>query len=119
MLKKQNRLTSKFEFNITRKYGGKKSGQHFHMFYLQPKNYTGPAKIGIVISNKFHKSAVKRNKTKRLFREVIRKNLELFPDDLWVVIHPKFHTIDKSYEEINSDFVKTLQKVSFPKKSGD
>ena len=105
MLKKENRLTSKVEFNITRKYGGKKSGNHFHIFYLQTKKYIGPTKVGIVISNKFDKRAVKRNKVKRLFREVIRKNMNLLPDNLWVVIHPRFHTIDKSYEEINTDFI--------------
>jgi len=119
MLKKPNRLTSKFEFNITRKYGKKFSGNHFHLFYLFPKNYEGPTKVGIVISNKFHKHAVKRNRVKRLFREIIRKQINTFSDNMWVVVHPKFQTINKTYGEINTDFIKTLQKVSFPKKLGN
>lgn len=116
MLKKENRLSTKFEFNITRKYGKKISGRCFHLFYLQPKNYKGPTKIGFVISNKFDKRAVVRNKVKRKFREIFRKSLEIFPQDLWVVVHPKFICIDKSYEEISADINSVLSKIFVPRK---
>jgi ribonuclease P protein component len=112
MLKKQNRLSSTFEYNITRKYGRYIQGKYFHMFVLKPQNYTGPAKIGIVVSNKFHKRAVKRNKAKRIFREIIRQDLDKIQNDLWIVIHPKFSCLEKDYEEISSDFDQNLQKIS-------
>lgn len=113
MLNKKNRLTSRFEFNVTRKYGQYFEGTLFHIYVLTPKNYSGATKIGIVISNKFSKKAVERNKAKRIFREIIRKNLDLFGDNKWIVIHPKYECIKKEYEEINADFTKTLQKISF------
>ncbi|HSX39850.1 MAG TPA: ribonuclease P protein component [Candidatus Saccharimonadales bacterium] len=115
MLKKANRLSTNFEINVSRKYGAKVSGQNFHMFYLKAKNYEGPSKFTVVVSNKFDKSAVKRNKVKRLFREAVRINLDKIKPGYWVVIHPKFFSIEKNYEEINTDFVKTLQTLPLAK----
>lgn len=115
MLNKKNRLTSKFQFNVTRKYGKYYEGLLSHIYVLKPQNYNGDTKVGIVISNKFHKKAVKRNKTRRIFREIIRDNINKFGDGMWVVVHPKFDCLGKTYEEIGSDFTKTLQKISVSK----
>jgi ribonuclease P protein component len=111
MLNKKNRLTSGFQFNVTRKYGKYYEGSLSHIYILKPQNYGGDTKIGIVISNKFHKRAVKRNRVRRLFREAIKDKVEMFGKGMWVVIHPKFDCLEKTYEEINSDLLKTLQKV--------
>ena len=114
MLKKENRLSSNFEFNVTRKYGKYYKGKYFHIYFLIPKNYEGPTKVGIVVSNKFSKKAVERNKVKRLFREVVKDNFEKINKGyLWVVIHPKVSCLNKSYEEISTDFDKILQEASF------
>jgi ribonuclease P protein component len=112
MLKKENRLSSNFEFNITRKHGEKVSHQLFDLFYLVPDNYEGPVKIGIVTSNKLAKTAVKRNRIKRVFREAVRSQINNLPDNLWIVIHPKVKSLDKNYEEISSGFDQILQKIS-------
>lgn len=113
MLKKENRLSSNFEFNVARKYGNHVEGDLTHVYFVTPTNYTGPTKVGIVISNKFHKNAVVRNRTKRLFREVIQKNFDkIDKGNLWIAVHPKFSVLNKTYEEINADFNKILQKAS-------
>jgi ribonuclease P protein component len=110
MLKKPNRLTSKYQFNITRKHGKSIEGKLFHLYYVKPRNYEGPSKVGIVVSNKFSKSAAKRNRLKRVFREVIRLNLGIIPSGYWVVVYPKYYSAGKKYEEICSDFTQTIQK---------
>ena len=112
MLKKDNRLTSKFEYNVTRKHGTYYEGDTFHMYALKPTNYEGPSKVGIVISNKFDKRATKRNKLKRTYRETIRKVFDGLPDNLWIVVQPKFFAKEKTYEEVSADVTKTLQKIS-------
>lgn len=113
MLKKENRLSTNFEFNIARKYGRYYAGRYFHAYFLNPKNYDGSTKFGVVVSNKFSKKAVERNRVKRVYREVIRNNLDkLDKNGLWVVIHPKFISLQKDYEEINTDFNKVLQEES-------
>ena len=115
MLKRIHRITSTFEFNVARKYGEYYEGQFFHIYFLKPRNYEGPTKVGIVVSTKTAKKATKRNRVKRVFREVVRKNFEKIDrGNLWIVIHPKASSLDKKYEEINTDFNQVLQKVSLP-----
>ena len=114
MLKKQNRITSRFEFGITRKHGDYYRNPFFHMYILKPRNYEGTTRFGIVVSKKVTKIAVTRNRMRRVFREVIQHNLDKFPENLWVVIHPTGKALDSKYEEINTQFNKTLSKVSFP-----
>ncbi|HLC93901.1 MAG TPA: ribonuclease P protein component [Patescibacteria group bacterium] len=111
MLRKYNRLSTKYEFNRTKKLGQSYSGQFFHFFYLKPKNYSGPSKVGIVVSTRFSKSAAKRNRLKRVFREVIRNNFDKIEPGYWIVVYPKFGSGNRKYEEISSDFAKTIQKV--------
>lgn len=113
MLPKQNRLSSNFEYNVTRKYGMYYAGTFFHMYALKPRNYEGPAKVGIVVPNKISKKAVERNRIKRVFREVVRLNFEKFEGNTWTAIYPKPPSLGKGYEEINTDFTNTIQKVSF------
>ena len=114
MLKKENRLSSNFEFNITRKYGKYYKGKYFHIYFLEPRNYEGPTKIGIVVSNKFDKRAVVRNRVKRVFREIVRENFEkINKGNLWIVIHPKAICSKESYEKICAEFNKILQEASF------
>lgn len=114
MLKKENRLTSDFEFNVTRKYGKYFKGKYFHIYFLTPKKYEGPTKVGIVVSNKFSKSAVERNRIKRVFREIVKNNFEKMNNgNLWVVVHPKITSVEAKYEEISIEFNKILQEASF------
>lgn len=112
MLKAENRLSTTFEFNVARKYGSYFNFPLFHAYTLIAKNYDGPARIGIVISNKFHKNAVVRNRVKRLFRESLRKKTDTIKKGLWIVLHPKFSAINQTYEKIDLEITKFLQKAS-------
>jgi ribonuclease P protein component len=114
MFKKENRLSTNFEFNVTKKYGRRISGFYFSAFYLTPRNYIGPTRIGIVTSSKFHKNATIRNKVRRQFREIIRLNMEMMGKGQWWVIFPKTSSLGVEYEKIRSDFINTLQKTSLP-----
>lgn len=114
MLKKQNRLSSNFEFRVTKKYGEHFESFLFHIYVLKPNNYEGSTKVGFVISNKFDNRATKRNRVKRLFREAVQNNIDNLGKNLWITIYPKHACLDKSYEEISSEFNKILQKISIP-----
>ena len=115
MLNKDNRLTSKFEFNITRKYGVKHTGVFSTVYSLKPTNYEGPIKVGIVVSNRVHPKAAKRNYVKRVLREIVRKKITESGEEklknLWIVVQSKQEIIGKKYEEIRVDIDKTLQKI--------
>lgn len=111
MLKKENRLTQRFEYNVTKKYGEHYESYMFHMYALKARNYVGPAKVGFVISNKLSKKAVERNRVRRLFRESVRNNQDLLKNEMWLTFYPKNITINSTYEKINTEVVKTLQKI--------
>lgn len=112
MLKKENRLSSDFEFKITKKYGQKQQSDFMYFYVLSPRNYEGSCKIGIVVSNRFHKNAVVRNRTKRLISEAIRDKLNDLPDNIWIVIYPNKKILEAEYEKICSDVDQVLQKIS-------
>lgn len=111
MLKKQNRLKSDFEFRVTKKYGKRYSFDLFSVTVCKPLNTTGEAKIGFIVPNSYHKKATKRNYIKRLMRESVRKNINLIPNDYWIIFYPTLNAPNKNYEEINSEIIKALQKI--------
>lgn len=113
MLKKKNRLTSAYEFNRVYRSGKKVRTPLFDVSYLQLKDSTEPTKFGFVVPNKFSKVAPKRNKIKRLYREVVRENFEKIKSGYWIVIKPKDSSKHKKYEEINEEFNKALSEVPF------
>ena len=112
MFKKENRLSTNFEFNITRKYGKKIRGDYFFMYYLKAKNYEGPVKVGIVVSNKVDKVAANRNRIKRLYRESLKEHIPNLPNNLWMVIHPKAESLKTDYEKISTDVNQVLSQIS-------
>lgn len=118
MLQRENRLTSNFEYKVAKKYGKVYSSSLFHIYYVKPTNYTGPTKVGIVVSNRFDKTAVVRNRVKRLFREAIRLNFAKIKDDLWIVIYPKAGCKKEKYEKISAEFNNVLQKIPVTRESG-
>lgn len=114
MLPNQNRMKTRYEFNLTRFLANKLDQKiftpYFSIFYVKPNDYSGESHIGIVVSKKTHKSAVKRNRIKRRTREIIRLNLDKIVKDTWLVIVPKVTVLDEKYEKISSNLIESLQK---------
>lgn len=73
MLPKPHRLSDKKDFQEVLRRGKMHHSTSFGMASLK---YEGPVKIGIIISNKISKSAVERNRIKRVVRAVARDYLK-------------------------------------------
>lgn len=114
MLKKQYRLVTTFEFNVVRRHGTALRSPCFNLYFLFPRNYIGNPKVGIVTSVAFDKSAVKRNRAKRILSEIVRLNFDKLLNNVWIVIYPKRACLVDEYEKINFEFVKAVQKISVP-----
>ena len=110
MLEKENRLLSNYEFSKTHFKGRRIKTPFFYLYFLKQE---GPTKVGIVVSTKFSKKAVVRNRVKRVFREIIRQNFGKIKPGFWVVLHPSKKSLKVSYEELNIEFNKILQKAPF------
>ncbi len=113
MLKKQSRLSTRFEFNRTRKFGRRFNSRFFYLFCLAVPPYTGQSRFGFVASLHFDKGAVKRNRAKRLLREVFRNNFGRIKPGFWIVVYPKKEILGASYGEIDSEFNKDISKFPF------
>jgi len=77
MIQSQYRLKNKKAFDAT--YRNKKVvSNNVLTIYIgkQKKDLSTPTKFGFVISKKYHKRAVKRNRIKRLLRECVRLTIK-------------------------------------------
>jgi len=77
---------------------------------LVAPNDTGTARLGIVASRKLG-DAVRRNRAKRLIREIFRRS-ELFPagKGLDVVVIPRRELFDAGYSSLESDLRATIRR---------
>ncbi|MDD3032766.1 MAG: ribonuclease P protein component [Candidatus Pacebacteria bacterium] len=106
MLKRENRLTKKKDFERVYKKGrGIKTDSLFLKILENEQEIT---RIGIVISKKVSKRAVIRNKIKRRIREIVKKSSLKPGFDLIIVTYPQIKEKDfqQLEEEINQLFKK-------------
>jgi len=87
-------------------------GKRLYLPYLKVlllPNDLGYARLGLSVSRKFGK-AVKRNRAKRILREIFRRHKELFPASHDVVLAPRTEILNKRQEEILADLQKLFEK---------
>ncbi|MBN1492631.1 MAG: ribonuclease P protein component [Candidatus Omnitrophica bacterium] len=68
-------------------------------------------KLGITISTKVSKRAFIRNRVKRLFREVFRKNNDLFPTPYYYLFIKRSIASELSYNSILGEVKAVLKKI--------
>ncbi len=100
------RKSSQYE-EIFRKSNRLRS-RHFDILYVQ--NSLGYSRTGIVVSKKNVRSAVKRNRIKRVVREVFRNNKSLF-DSLDVVFLAKKGCEDLNYSNAKREIQDNIRSI--------
>lgn len=114
MLSKKNRLSADSIPELAKK-GKKLSLDGIRMSYLQVNPETN-AVYGFIISKKVEKSAVNRNRIKRLLRAATRELLDSgsLPDKNYQIMYQVFspELLSKSKDEIKSILVKLSSPLS-------
>lgn len=116
MLKKKYRLRKNIAFSATFKLKNCKSNDFLTIYKGKEKNdKTIPTKIGIVVSKKIHKRAVKRNKIKRrlkaIYLDFIKNNeLSNIKDSISIIFIARSKILDLSYNEIKNTVHDLIQK---------
>ncbi len=110
MFKREFSLKNKYDFSNIFKNGESQSSPHL-ILKKRPSN-EGKKAIGIVVSGKFSKSSVIRNKIKRLIAEEVRVNISSMPAGKYVFI-PKKNILNENGKisvnvEILSSEINTL-----------
>lgn len=82
-LRKQLRLKREKDFQRTLK-GKVRETRNLRIFSVD--NSLEHPRFGIIVSKKVAKKAVKRNRIKRIIREAIRLNMQVFPKKDFVII---------------------------------
>lgn len=99
MFPKKNRLTSSHDILLVLKKGRKITTSVCNVYILESNSGEVP-RVSIVVSKKVSKSAVVRNKMKRIFRGILRPNIDALLKGARIVIVAK-----KEVLELEKDLV--------------
>lgn len=108
MLVFRNRLKKQKDFE-----GVFKNGRGFKqdLLYLKvKKNSLKSTRFGFIVSKKFSKKAVDRNKIKRILREIVRENIPIIKTgfDVVIVVNPG---AEKNFEKLGLMIDKLFKKA--------
>jgi ribonuclease P protein component len=95
------RIKKKPEFDQIIRQGKKTVGINLVLYRLNSKEKE--QKFGIKVSRNI-KGAVKRNKIKRVLREIIRKNKERFKENERVLLLYRSRTVNMNYQDLLLEF---------------
>ena len=104
------RLRKSFEFKRIKHHGMKHKAHAFWMQVLCDVDSSKP-KLGIIVTRKFG-NAVFRNRAKRIFREIFRKNLHNIPTNYQIIILPRKMMHSFPFNRLESSFMLALAKFS-------
>jgi len=105
---KERRLRKRIEYLRVQRQGVKASSRNFLLFTR--RNGLGHARLGITVSKRVGNS-VRRNRLKRLVREVYRLNRDLFPVFLDVVVVAKKTATVDAYADVRAELLGAARKL--------
>ena len=103
------RLTARRQFLAVYDMGQRVSSRSFLLFGLP--NAVGRARLGITVTRKIG-SAVRRNRTKRLLREVFRRNRHRITTTLDLVVNARPGIEARGYDELEAEFVSKVEQLA-------
>lgn len=108
-LQKASRVRRRADYTRVFDAGTRVHGRFFTLI-MAAGPPAGPARLGIVASRKFG-DAVRRNRAKRLIREVFRRNIPVSGrQGVDVVVIPRRELLDASFDSLEADFLATFQR---------
>lgn len=115
MLPKRYRLKNKKAFDATYKQRNVVSDRFVTVYAGRKKtDMSFPTKIGFVVSKKYHKRAVKRNRIKRLIREACRlilKEGSMNEKYMSLIFLPKNSALESDFSQIQSSVNALLKRI--------
>jgi len=107
-LRRGDRLKKRYEFRQAQLRGRRIHTSHF-LIVVEP-NALQNTRLGITVTKKVG-SAVRRNRIKRVVREVFRRNRQLFPPSHDLVFIAKRGATDIDYGSLLNELQRAAQKL--------
>ena len=105
---KSERLKSKQDFDEIFKQGKRITAKLFRVYFLKKDT----RKLGVIVSKKVSKSAVKRNQIKRWVREIYRVNKSKIPDDVKIIVIALTQAEKSSFNEVSKDILHIFDRIN-------
>lgn len=103
------RLTARRQFLAVYDMGQRVTSRSFLLFGLP--NDVGHSRLGITVTKKIG-GAVRRNRIKRLLREVFRRNRQRLSPEIDVVVNARRGIEERSYGELEAEFVERFEQLA-------
>jgi ribonuclease P protein component len=107
---KTRRLTCPSDFNRVRQAGHAERGK-FIVLAVLPVRKSGTTRAGFITSGRLG-SAVVRNRTRRRFREIVRKHQHYLREDFWIVIIARPDATKASYHALEDEWLRLAKRAS-------
>lgn len=114
MLSNSNRLRSDSDFAEVRNKGTLHQGQNFAIS-MRDRGDSDPSRFGIIVSTKISKSAVARNKVKRIIREGVVEVLDSVNRGMDVVFLVKPSILKVERVELIAEVKKEMKNANLTK----
>jgi ribonuclease P protein component len=102
------RIRRKSDFAAIYREGGRFRGRHFTVVFL--RNGLGHPRLAVVASRKVG-SAVVRNRVKRRFRELFRRNKDLIGEPLDLIVIARPESGDAGWPELRDAYISSLTTI--------
>lgn len=110
------RLQTGAQFGRVRREGRTTAGRYLLVRTIAPAP-DGRLRTGLSVSRKFHRSAVRRNRAKRLLREALKQvHLRLRP--AWVLLIPRRAILNSKAQQVTADLEEVLSRTGLLDESG-
>lgn len=109
MLQSENRLRKDRDFQVVFKKGQSIFDNFCGVRFY--KNGLENSRFAVVVGTKVHKSAVKRNKVRRQYREILRLNLLQFKKGFDVILLTSKESLNLDYHEKEEKLIKVFTKA--------
>ena len=102
------RIRRKSDFGTIYREGGRFRGRYFTLVFL--RNGLGHPRLAVVASRKVG-SAVVRNRVKRRFRELFRRNKELLGEPLDVIVIARPESGEAGFSDLRDAYISSLTTI--------
>ena len=103
------RIVRSVDYKAIYETGKKIHSEKFVLFVRE--NSEGHTRLGITVSRKIG-CASKRNRIKRLFREIFRRSSTEIPDNFDIVVNAKSGCVGTGFVELKEEFIAAAKRVT-------